>query len=317
MHISVLALNGVFDSGLSLLLDTFDTANQLATAPAHRFDVSLVGVRAQVATNAGCQVPVRSVTSTPALVIVPALGSKTPAALASALATSEVRDGMNALRGWADSGAQIAAACTATFVVADAGLLVGRRATTTWWLAAFFRQRFPAIALDESAMVVEAGGIVTAGSALAHLDLALWLVHQRSPSLAREVGSFLLYDRRPSQARFVLPDHLARADELVATFERWARSNLAGFSLADAARACRTSERTLERRVRAVTGRSPVAFVRELRVAHALHLLATTDASVDAIAAEVGYSDAVTLRTLLRDKTGRGIRDLRRGRASA
>jgi transcriptional regulator GlxA family with amidase domain len=60
-----------------------------------------------------------------------------------------------------------------------------------------------------------------------------------------------------------------------------------------------------------VLGKSPVAYVQDLRVERAVHLLRTSDASVDEIAAEVGYSDAVTLRTLLRKKTGRGVRDLR------
>ncbi len=58
-------------------------------------------------------------------------------------------------------------------------------------------------------------------------------------------------------------------------------------------------------------GRSPVAFVRDLRVEQAVHRLQTTDATIDEIAAAVGYSDGVTLRTLLRTKTGRGVRELR------
>ena len=104
------------------------------------------------------------------------------------------------------------------------------------------------------------------------------------------------------------------SDPLVARFEEWARRHLASFSIGAAARAVGAAERTLERRVRAVLGKSPVSFVQDLRVAQAVHRLQTTDESIEDIAARVGYSDAVTLRTLLRRRTGRGVRELRRSR---
>jgi transcriptional regulator GlxA family with amidase domain len=71
------------------------------------------------------------------------------------------------------------------------------------------------------------------------------------------------------------------------------------------------SERTLERRVRAVLGKTPLSYVQDLRVEMAVHRLRTTSESVEEVASVVGYADGVTLRTLLRKKTGRGIRELR------
>jgi transcriptional regulator GlxA family with amidase domain len=109
-----------------------------------------------------------------------------------------------------------------------------------------------------------------------------------------------------------MPDHLAQADPLVEKFEAWARRHLVDFSMAAAARAVGASERTLERRVGAVLGRSPVSYVRDLRVERAIHRLQTSGDTLDDIATAVGYNDAVTLRTLLRQKTGRGVRELRR-----
>jgi transcriptional regulator GlxA family with amidase domain len=153
---------------------------------------------------------------------------------------------------------------------------------------------------------------VTAGTALAHVDLALWLVRRRSPVVARAVARHLLYDARPSQAVYVMPDYLAHADPLVEKFEVWARQHMVDFSLARAARAVGAGERTLERRVRAVLGMSPLSYVRDLRVERAIHQLQTTDSSLDDIAAAVGYGDGVTLRALLRQRTGRGVRELRR-----
>jgi transcriptional regulator GlxA family with amidase domain len=108
-----------------------------------------------------------------------------------------------------------------------------------------------------------------------------------------------------------MPDHLAHADPMVDRFEHWARRHLTDFTLAAAAHHVGASERTLERRIRDVLGRTPLSYVQDLRVEVAVHRLRTTKETIDEIATAVGYRDAVTLRTLLRKKTGRGIRDLR------
>jgi len=151
------------------------------------------------------------------------------------------------------------------------------------------------------------------GRALAHLDLALWILRQHSPSLAGLVARYLVVDERASQAAYVIPDHLAHADPLIERFEQWARSRLAqGFSLTEAARTVGASERTLARRLHRVLGKTPLSYFQDLRIEHAVHRLQTGTASVDAIASEVGYADGVTLRTLLRRKLGRGVRELRR-----
>ena len=206
----------------------------------------------------------------------------------------------------------MAAACTGTFMLAASGALDGRRATTTWGLAPFFRQLHPKVQLDESRMLVPDGGVVTAGAALAHLDLALWMLRQHSPSLAGLVARYLVVDERPTQAAYIIPDHLAHADPLIERFERWARARLAqGFSLTEAARAVGASERTLARHLSRVLGKTPLSFFQDLRIEHAVHRLQTGTASVETIASEVGYADGVTLRTLLRRKLGRGVRELR------
>lgn len=314
MHICVLALEGAFDLGLSALLDTFQAANELS--PSARggppFRVTLAGLRKRAKTQQGFQMPMTSLPRTrPDVVIVPALGAKSPAALAPELERRDVAEAGRVLAEWSKGGCLLAAACTGTFVLAQAGLLDGLRATTTWWLAPFFRQRFPLVELDEQRMIVDAHGRVTAGAALAHLDLALWLVRRKSPALARDAAHFLTFDGRPAQSAYVLQDHLLHADPLVEKFETWARRNLGTFSLDAAARSVGTSERTLERRLRAVLGKSPLSFVQDLRVEQAIHRLHTTAQSIEEIADAVGYQDGVTLRALLRKKTGRGIRELR------
>jgi transcriptional regulator GlxA family with amidase domain len=175
-----------------------------------------------------------------------------------------------------------------------------------------FRQRYPKVRLDESRMILSSAQFVTAGAALSHLDLALWLIRRVSPELATLTAKYLIVDTRPSQSVYAIPDHLAHADPLVEQFERWARDRLAeGFSLEDAARATATSKRTLARRMRQVLGKSPLSYFQDLRVERAAHMLETSDVSVDEIASMVGYADGATLRTLLRRRLGRGVRELR------
>ena len=172
-------------------------------------------------------------------------------------------------------------------------------------------------------MLVTERDVVTAGAALAHLDLALAIVRERSPSLASVVARHLLVDDRPSQATYAAPEHIAHDDDLVKRFEVWIRGHLAQpFELARVARQIGSSERTLQRRIRAVLGKPPVAFVQDLRLEHAVHLLRVTQGSVDEIAGAVGYGDGSTLRTLLRRRLHTGVRELRRagsarGRAAA
>jgi transcriptional regulator GlxA family with amidase domain len=295
----------------------FQTANELigmAGLAVPRFEVRIVGVRRAVKTSQGLRVPVQSVGSrTPDCVVVPAIGFKMPGPLEAALARPEVRDSKAVLRQWARRGATMTAACIGTFVMAEAGLLDDQRATTTWWLAPFFRQRYPKVRLDESNMIVQSGRLVTAGAALSHMDLALWLVRSVSPQLAALTAKYLIVDSRPSQAAYALTDHLVHSDTIVQQFETWARARLTrGFSLDEAARAVRSSKRTLARRMHSVLGKSPLSYFQSLRVEHAVHLLKTTSASVDEIAARVGYADAVTLRTLLRRRLKLGIKEIRR-----
>ncbi|WP_218508874.1 GlxA family transcriptional regulator [Variovorax sp. dw_308] len=317
MKLQVLVLDGVFDTGLATVLDVFTTANELAgmlQLDVARFELTVVGMRARVRTAQGFTVPVTRLANGGAAdwFIVPALGCKMPDVLAPALQRPDVRDACTALKEGAGAGSKVAAACVGTFVVAESGLLDHHKATTTWWLASMFRQRYPAVQLDDSRMVVASGDMVTAGAALSHVDMALWLVRQASPELASLVARYLIVDSRPSQSAYVIQDHLAHSDPLVERFERWARGRLAdGFSLDDAADAAGTSKRTLARRMQQVLGKSPLSYFQDLRVERAVHLLKTSDKSLEQIAGLVGYADGVTLRSLLRQKLGRGVREMR------
>jgi transcriptional regulator GlxA family with amidase domain len=317
MRIAVLALEGLFDTGLTVMLDAFGIATRIAERQmggTPRFDVSIVGVRKKVRSGLGLAIPVQAVTPElkPDWAIVPALIVSTPELLLPALERPDVKKVRTQLLAWHAEGVPLGASCIGSFILAETGLLDHQEATTTWWLAPLFRQRYPNVRLDESRMLVPSEVGVTAGAAMGHLDLALWLIRKASPELAAVVSRYLLADIRSLQAPYIIPNHLAQADPLILRFERWARDNLkTGFSLQEAASALATSTRTLQRRCEAVLGKSPLSYFQDLRVERAQSLLHGSGLDLDAIAAEVGYVDGATLRTLLRERLGRGVRELR------
>jgi transcriptional regulator GlxA family with amidase domain len=187
------------------------------------------------------------------------------------------------------------------FTLAETGLLDGRRVTTTWFLVSTFRDRYPRVSVDLDRMVVGDGPFLTAGAAFAHIDLALAIVRDVSADLARQVARMLLVDERPSQATYVIYDHLHHEDPIVLAFERHVRRHLdRRFDSSAVARAIGTSRRTLERRTRSTLGLSPLEIVQRLRMERAEHLRQTTDLSTDGIARRVGYGSAETLRALRR-----------------
>jgi len=317
MKIYVLALNDVFDLGLSAVLDAFQTANELVEMSGitgERFDVRIVGVSESVRSARGLIVPVkRAGQGAPDCVVVPAIGFKMPETLEVALTRPDIKDAAVLLRKLARKGAMMTAACIGTFILAESGLLDNQRSTTTWWLSPMFRQRYPNVLLDESHMLVKSGRMVTAGSALSHMDLALWIIRGVSPRLASLTAKYLIVDSRPSQSVYSLADHLVHSDPIVQRFEDWARARLKhGFSLDDAAKAVGSSKRTLARHMQDVMGKSPLSYFQSLRVERAVHLLKTGSASVDQVADRVGYADGTTLRNLLRRRLQLGIKEIKR-----
>ena len=316
MRVDILALDGVFDLGLSAVLDVLRTANELiemADLSVARFESRIVAVRKAVRTSHGLTVPVGPPRRAPDCVFLPALGFKMPEQLETALTRRDVRDAGALLQRAERHGALIAAACIGTFVVAESGLLDAKPATTTWWLAPLFRKRYPAVLLEESNMIVKAGRLVTAGAALGHVDLALWLVRSVSPMLASLTAKYLIVDSRPLQSAYAIADHLVHDDPIVQRFESWARGRLTrGFSLDEAARAAGASKRTLARHMQDVLGKSPLSYFQTLRVERAVHLLRTGKASVEEIATRVGYADGATLRSLLRRELNVGVKEIRK-----
>ena len=234
--------------------------------------------------------------------IVPGLGTATASAT-QRLLESEPACRVGALLARASRrGDEIAASCAAVLLLGKHRLLDGRRATCTWWLADLLRAVAPSCAIETLRMVVEDGPLVTAGAAMAHVDLMLALLRRRyGRPLAERVGQVLLIESRPLQGRFVQADLLALGDELVAELEAIVRDALPRPpSVGAVAQRLAMSTRTLSRRVKAATGRSPSQLVQAVRLTAARTLLQTSRLTVDEVAERVGYQDAASLRRLMR-----------------
>jgi len=326
--ITHLVFDGVADGALGVGLDVVGTAARLVQAglvpearrakPLRQRVASVDGEAVRSGTGRAVAVDgafsLRGVGAGD-VVVVPGLSAATEHAVERLLSRAVVTRGAELLSRASERGALIAASCSATFVLAASGLLAGRSATTTWWLVPVFARRFPEVSLCAERMVVESDGVLTAGSAFAHADLMLGIVARvAGPSLAHLVARYLVLDERASQARYMVIDHLRTSDPALRAVERFVAANVSRqLTLDELAKAAGTSTRTLARRAQAAVGMTPIEFVQRVRVAHASHLLETTQASVEEVAARVGYADAAAFRRVFRRHAG----ETPRGRRAA
>ena len=317
MRVAVLTVDGMFDSGLATVLDVFAAANALRhdqAGPTAPFDVTVVGTSTSIRTGHGLQLtttPITDLDVQPDLVITPAVGLRSAGEVVDVVRAHPALDW---LRSQADSGSSLAAACSGTFFLAEAGVLDGLLATTSWWLGAAFRSRYTAVRLDERLTIAEQDAVTTAGAAFAHIDLALSIVQHQSYELAERVARHLLIGDRPSQASFAMPAQLASADPAIKAFERWVRDHLAEpLRINQIAGQIGLSERALQRTTGAILGMSPLDFLHEIRLDHATFLLRTTQQSPESVAHAVGYKNASTLRALVRRRRGATLTELTRG----
>ncbi len=213
------------------------------------------------------------------------------------------------------AGAVASAACAGVFFLAEAGILDGRAATTHWGLAETFAARYPAVRLEPERMLVDGGDYVCAGGLTAYHDLALHLIARFvSPDLAAACARVLLLD--PGRARqtpyMSLLGPSAHGDEAVRAGQGWIEERLAQpLRLAELAGAVSLGERTLLRRFRKATGRTPGEYLRAVRVERAKRLLETGEEAAENVAWSVGYGDVSAFFRAFKGLTGLTPREYR------
>ena len=296
--VTVIEIQGCMASSAAITHDVMATANRISSATKRVLPFNVTTVRCGPSRGIG---RLRGAD----LIIVPGLGTASTDELDAKLQSPVCRRLRDVLVDAFESGAMLAAPCASTFLLADTGLLNGRRATTTWWLAPLFRSRYPEVELVADRVVVADWPIATAGAAMAQMDLMIAIVSQFAGlSLAKACANYLLLDERPSQAPFMAIAYLANQDVRIAKAEKWVRDNIArDFTMDELAEAVALAPRTFARRIAGTCGVSPIQFVQRIRIETARYLLETTRLSVEEIARRVGYAEPSTLRRLIRRDT--------------
>lgn len=320
-RITILAYHGCMGMEVFGLCDTLLVANRVAQAlegPAAGplFEVTVISLSgADVIAAGGLRIGTwRAPRKAPDLLVVPGMELSDRASCLQPL-TRLAPETAYIARAFA-KGTPVAAVCVGAFILGEAGLLDGRRATTSWLFAADLAQRFPAADVQLSSLLVEDGGVTTTGSFSATFDLAMALVRKAaSRKVSRAVARMALLDEpRASQAPYIDSRMLARpSGTFGASVAAWMEQRLAEpYDLTSMAAAFHVSARTLLRRFKAETGSSPLAHLQQARIGKAKLLLESSGHSVAQVTEQVGYGDVATFGTLFKRIVGQPPAEYRR-----
>ncbi|PLW66460.1 helix-turn-helix domain-containing protein [Streptomyces sp. SCUT-3] len=309
LRIGVLAYPGCFASEVFgvpdlLVMATHVAAAQGAVQPT--YETSVVSPRRRVTASGGSVLDVSAIRPVDVL-IVPGFELSPTLDLDTTLANLEPETA--SIRSQAASGTAVVSICVGAFLLAEAGLLRGREATTSWLFADRFTDRYADVRLRPEHLVVTDRGVTTTAAFSAMYDFALQLVREHDGHrVARSTARIALVDdARSTQAPYVDPELLPTVGrEFSLGVKRWLDQNLgARYDLPALAREFHVSTRTMLRRFGEETGRTPLAYLQTARVRRAEHLLETTDRTVADIAADVGYRDSGAFTGIFVRHTGR------------
>lgn len=199
-----------------------------------------------------------------------------------------------------ERGARIVSICSGAFVLAAAGLLDGRRATTHWRYAATLARKYPRINVEPHVLYVDEGSILTSAGSAAGIDLGLHIIRRDfGARVANQVACRLVMPphREGGQAQYIPQPVGDEERPWLSDLFDWARRRLGEALTVDRLAAqAHMSKRTLTRRFAEMAGSSPAEWIVQLRVARAKDLLETTTRSIEQIASDCGFGSAATLR---------------------
>ena len=296
-RVVVLALDGVYPFELGIPSRIFGAADG-------HYEVLTCTVDGQpVRTNADFTVGVEhgpEILATADTVVV--------AAFPSSRITADLPAEVAAALAWIRPEARIVSICTAAFVLAAAGLLDGRRATTHWQVVDLFRRRYPQVDLDPDVLFVDDGRILTSAGAASGVDICLHIVRtDHGSELANAVARRCVVPpfRDGGQAQYIEQPVPECGAASTAATRAWVLEHLdESLALADLAGHARMSPRTFARRFNEEVGLSPGRWIVQQRVTRARHLLESSDLSVDQIAGHVGFATGASLRQHLHAAIG-------------
>jgi AraC family transcriptional regulator, transcriptional activator FtrA len=215
---------------------------------------------------------------------------------------------LSALQRASRRGARVVSICSGVFVLAAAGLLDGRRATTHWRYADRLAARYPRIAVEPDVLYVDEGCVLTSAGSAAGIDLCLHIIRTDfGADIANRVAKRLVVPphRDGGQAQYISMPVRERSAEGLSSLLDWLLANLHNeLSVDTLARHARMSPRSLARQFRAQIGTTPHRWISHQRLLAAQHWLETTDASIERVSEEVGMQTAATLRHHFRARFG-------------
>ncbi len=212
----------------------------------------------------------------------------------------------------------ICSVCTGSLLLAEAGLLDGREATTHWSARGIFDRCYPKVKLQAQKVLVPSGqehDVVTSGGSASWTDLSLYLVSRFcGEDEARRISKvFLFGDRSQGQLPFAaMVRPRQHEDASISECQNWIADNYhVSNPVAEMARRSGLNDRTFKRRFHASTGYTPIDYVQSLRIEEAKHMLETTDEPIEEISEQVGYDDSGSFRRLFKRTVGTSPRGYR------
>lgn len=226
-----------------------------------------------------------------------------------------------AVRNAEKSVRRLASICTGAFILADAGVLDGRRATTHWMFAREFRGRYPAIQVEDDRIFIRDGVVWTSAGMSAGVDLALEMVeNDLGPEVARSVARMLVvYHRRAGgQSQYSALLALEPKSDRIQNALAYAKAHLkAPLSVKELAEAAHLSPRQFSRAFHAETGQSPAKAVEHLRVEAARLMMEQGRHPIDVVARETGFADRERMRRAFLRAFGQPPQAIRRNAHAA
>jgi transcriptional regulator GlxA family with amidase domain len=207
-----------------------------------------------------------------------------------------------------DGGADVASICTGAFVLAEAGLLDGKSATTHWLAHELFTMRYPRVTLKADAIIVDHGRICTSGGATSFLTLTVYLVEKYcGGETSRLTSKIFLIDinKGPQTAYAIFSAQKGHGDrQILEVQEKVERAEAPLASIEGLAREAGMSTRNFIRRFKTATGNTPSEYIQRVRVEAAKHALEAGTDGVDQIATSAGYEDPGSFRKVFKRFTG-------------